>query len=251
MRENRISDVVTSTSAVPSAWVVVLIGVLSVVVAGATFMALFAGSRSMLVNLNVLSTAVHEAGHAAAACVTGGGVYAVQLTSAEEGRALTWHGSRLSQVATFAAGYAAPPLMGLAAASLLGRGHAAAVLAITVLMMLVILTATRDVITFALVVAIGGAAAATLWWGAAWLVTGVGYVEAWLLLTSELGGVAHLVVARFTGADLEDDADQLARATGIPSLVWIAGWLALIGWAVWHGVGLMWPHPGTTDILPS
>ena len=241
MRTSRISDLVTATNAVPGAWVVVLTGVFALLVSGATFAVLLRGSQSMLVNLNVLGTAVHEAGHAAAACVTGGGVYQVQLTSSETGRTVTWTGSWLSEIAVFAAGYATPPLTGLAAASLLGRGHPAAVLAITVLAMAIIRVATRDVITFAVVVAIGGIAGATLYWGAAWLVTGLGYLEAWLLLTSELGGLAYLVLARVTGSYLDDDANSLARATRIPGPVWILGWLVLIVWAIWHGVGMMWP----------
>jgi peptidase M50B-like protein len=232
---------VTATSAAPSGWVVVLTGVFAVLVSAATFTVLLRGSHSMLVNLNVLGTAVHEAGHAAAACVTGGGVYQVQLTSAESGRTAMWSGSWLSQVATFAAGYAAPPVTGLAAASLLGGGHPGAVLAITVLAMAIILAATRDVITFGVVVAIGLLAGAALYWGPAWLVTGFGYLEAWLLLTSELGGLAHLVVARLTGDHRGDDADQLARTTLIPSPIWILGWFVLIIWAIWQGAGLMWP----------
>jgi hypothetical protein len=85
------------------------------------------------------------------------------------------------------------------------------------------------------------AAGAALYWGPAWLVTGIGYTEAWLLLTSELGGLAHLVAARITGDHVGDDADHLARATLIPSPVWILGWLVLIIWAIWQSVGMMWP----------
>src|SRR5207248_3380782 len=150
--------------------------------------------------------------------------------------------SRLSAIATTAAGYAAPPLAGVAAASLLGRGHAAAVLAITVVAMAMILFLTRDPITLAAVFAVGAPALATLVWGPGWLQTWVGYTEAWLLLTSEIAGLGHLVVARLYGSiSPTDDAANLAEDTHIPGAVWIAGWATLIGWAVWHGVGLMWP----------
>ncbi|MBP2330329.1 hypothetical protein JOF56_010714 [Kibdelosporangium banguiense] len=49
------------------------------------------------------------------------------------------------------------------------------------------------------------------------------------------------VATRVGGGSPDDDASQLAARTLIPSVVWIAGWLALIGWGLWTGVPLLWP----------
>jgi len=235
----------TTTTAVASTpgWeVVVLTGTIAALVTGASFVFLLTGSRSVLAHVNFLGTAVHEAGHAAAACITGGGVYQVEITNADSGMTRYWHRSWLASVLTTAAGYAAPPLAGLGAASLLSTGHTSAVLTITVAAMVLILIVTRDVVTLGVVVGLGVVAFATLYWGPSWLQNWVGYTEAWLLLTSEIGGLGHIVTNRIRGrSPFFDDAESMASKTHIPGVVWIAAWFALICWAVWKGAVLLWP----------
>jgi hypothetical protein len=98
------------------------------------------------------------------------------------------------------------------------------------------------VITIGCVLGVGFAAFATLRWGPVWLQVGVAYAETWLLLTSEIAGVGDIIAARFRGRVAEtDDAAHLAEKTHIPGFIWIAAWLALIGWALWKGVPLLWP----------
>jgi hypothetical protein len=189
----------------------------------------------------VLGTIVHEAGHAAMSCLTGGGVYLIEIYNPSSGRAHTWSSSQLSAITTGAAGYAAPPLAGLGAAALLNRGHAPAVLALTATVMVLVLLVSRDLITLISVLAVGLLAFAALYWGTAWVQHWVAYTEAWLLLISEIPGLFAVVMNRVCGDGDGDDADGLALETRIPGMVWIAGWFALIVWALWSGVPLLWP----------
>ncbi|GLY43320.1 membrane protein [Amycolatopsis sp. NBRC 101858] len=241
MRLGGLGGLVTATSPVASGWLVTASGLLALAVSASSFALLVAGSRSFLVNLNVLGTAIHEAGHAAVCVLTGGGVFVIEIDTAESGVTRSDIRGWFSAVATTAAGYAALPLAGLAAASLVGRGHSPAVLASTVIVMLMILLLAWDPITAVAVLAVGVVAFATLLWAPGRLQTWVGTAEAWLLLTSEAAGLAHLVVARQSAGELKDDAAGLAALTFIPGFVWIASWAALIGWAVWHGAALLWP----------
>lgn len=231
--------------AAPAVGLVLVAGVFAAAVAAATFALMLAGPARWrpLTRANVLSTVFHEGGHALLSIVTGGGVFQIEVTSADSGLTRTWSTSRWSRVPTLFAGYAMPPVAGLGAAALLHRGLAPAVLALTVLAMALVLLVTRDLLTFGIVVALGAAAFATLQWGPGWLQNTLAYLETWLLLTSELGGVAALVANRIrTGYHGQtDDAAGLAEASGIPAFAWISGWTALIGWAVWTAVPMLWP----------
>lgn len=224
-------------------WVPAVTGVLAFLVSASAVLPRITWSRRIAFGFNVLSTTVHEAGHALAGCVTGGGVWVIQVHTPDSGVTHTWYPTRLSSIAISMAGYVAPPLAGLGAARLLSRGHAPMVLALTVAAMVLILIVTRDVITLACVVTIGVVAAVTLYWGPVWVQHWVAYTETWLLLLGETSGVWAILHPRIRRDSIapDDDASDLACETGIPGLVWIAGWAALIGWAVWTAVPLMWP----------
>lgn len=235
------------TAATPPAswWIPVATGLFALLATVSSAVAGGMWPQRIASSLVVLSTAVHEGTHALTACLTGGGVWFVQVYTPDSGIAHTWHHSRLSAVVVSAAGYAAPPLAGLGAASLLARGHAPMVLAVTVVAMLLLLVVTRDVVTLAAVVSIGAVAGAALWWGPVWGQQVVAYGEAWLLLLSEAAGIWAILSPRLRpGRYAErghDDADALADETGIPGIVWIVAWLVLIGWALWVATPLLWP----------
>lgn len=236
-------DVVTVTepTAVPVGdWPVgAVTGLMALVAAGVSFAAVLTGKRNALARLYTLSTIVHEAGHASVSILTGGGVYRFQITGAESGVTYTWWPTKLSSIAVSAAGYAMPPLAGLGAAVLLHRGHVTAVLTLTVVAMALLLLIARDVRTFGIVTLMAGVAFVVASWGSGWLQAWIGYAEAWVLLTGEIASVAGLVTRRLHGWSGSDDADHLADKTHIPAFVWIAGWFALLGWALWHGVPLL------------
>jgi hypothetical protein len=201
------------------------------------------GRRSVVYRANFLGTLFHEGGHALVSILTGGGVARVAVDSAESGGTWSRDLSAFAAILTSAAGYAMPPLAGLGAAALLHRGLVPAVLTLTVIAMLFILLFTRDVLTFVVVVAVGAVMFCALRWAPPWLKSGIAYAEAWLLLTSEIGGLHAIVHNRFQYGfrGQQDDAAALARSTGIPALVWIGAWFVLIGWAVWHAFPMLWP----------
>uniref|UniRef100_UPI003F494F81 M50 family metallopeptidase n=1 Tax=Amycolatopsis sp. CA-096443 TaxID=3239919 RepID=UPI003F494F81 len=240
-----IFDVLNTPVTAPGPALAVSTGLVAVLVSAATFALMLAGPARWrpLTRANALGTVFHEGGHALLSIATGGGVYRIEITSPDSGLTRTWSTSRLGRIPTMFAGYAMPPLAGLGAAALLHRGLAPAVLALTVLAMALVLLVTRDRFTFAVVAGIGLAAFATLKWGPDWLQNTLAYLQAWLLLTSELGGVAALVANRVRGGSRgqADDAAGLAAASPLPPAVWIAGWVALIGWAIWTAAPMLWP----------
>lgn len=201
--------------------------------------------------LGAFGTLVHEAGHAAAAVVTGGGVSLVNVSSPDDGVAYYWYRSWGSEVLILIAGFAAPPLAGLGAAALLAEGRVAAVLMVTVAGMAILLVVARGLLTIATVVIVGGLAFAALRWGGPLAQQSLAYTLAWLLLVHEIGGVLGLFAVRWWGVDPDeehdgldgylDDADGLAEVTFLPAPIWIVGWAALVGWAFWVAVPLMWP----------
>ncbi|HEY3478685.1 MAG TPA: M50 family metallopeptidase [Streptomyces sp.] len=114
-------------------------------------------------------------------------------------------------------------------------------LALTTLAMALLLVVTRDLLTAGVLMLLGAIAFAALKWAPGWLQNLVAYAEAWLLLTSEIGGLAALVVNRARGISSRDDAAGLADTTPVPAAAWILAWAALIGWAVWTAAPLLWP----------
>ncbi|SEF24086.1 Peptidase M50B-like [Amycolatopsis pretoriensis] len=242
MKRAKLDEIVNATAPAPGWWLVAVTGLAAVVVALASVSALLTGQGRLLTRFNVLGTFVHEGGHALMSVLTGGGVYRLGISSPESGVTWTWYPSRLSSILTSAAGYAMPSLAGLGAAVQLQRGHVAAVLTLTVVAAGLLLFLSADLLTFAIVAGIGLVAFAALAWAPPWTRTTIAYLETWLLLTSELSGVAHLFAARWNGeVSAIDDAASLAAKTHVPGFVWIAGWLALIVWALVKAFPLLWP----------
>ena len=217
-------------------------GVAALLIAATGFVPRGTWSRRVLFTAHALSTIVHEAGHAASAVLTGGGVYLIKITSPDGGHTKYWHPSWFSSVVSKFAGYAAPPLAGLGIAALLAEGQVRPVLVLTVVAMGLVLLVSRGLLTIFSVAAVGFLAFAALNWGSVEVQLLVAYTEAWLLLLCELAGVWVLVKARIRGRRPDtDDAVDLFRKTLVPSPVWILAWLALNGWALWVAVPLLWP----------
>jgi hypothetical protein len=242
VKRGKLDEIVNATVPAPSWWLVAATGLAAAAVTLASVSTLLTGQSRLLTRFNVLGTFVHEGGHALMSVLTGGGVYQVGIFSPDSGVTWSWVPSRFSSILTSAAGYAMPSLAGLGAAVHLQRGHAPAVLALTVVAAALLLFLSADLLTFAVVAGIGLVAFAALAWAPVWARTTIAYLEAWLLLTSEISGVGHLVAARWRGGtSATDDAASLAAKTHIPGVVWIAGWVALIVWALSEAFPRLWP----------
>jgi len=234
---------ITAPTPLPQWWVPLSTGLLALLVTVAAILPRVTWTRQIAFAFNVVGTIAHEFGHAVGGVVTGGGVYLIQVHTPHSGVTYSWFYSRFSNFVSTFAGYALPPLAGLGAASLLARGHAPMVLALTIAAMVLILFVTRDLITLVSVVTVGLAAVAALYWGAEWVQHWIAYTETWLLLFSQITGVWFLVTRRIWGHDgsVVDDAEALADITVIPGVVWIAAWTGFIGWVLWNAVPLLWP----------
>jgi hypothetical protein len=228
--------------ALPGSGLALVTGLIALVISAAAFHRQSTWSRSVVVSFHVLSTIVHEMGHAVVTVATGGAVRAVVIDSPRTGSTQSSGISWLTSIIVAAAGYAAPPLAGLGVAALIDRGQPRAALALTVVVMGLVLLVGQGLRTRASVVVVGFVVFAAMRWGSAGLQLWVVYTEAWLLLLCEIPAVWILLTARLRGADSSgDDAAQLFRRTLIPGPIWIAGWLVLNGWALWTAVPLLWP----------
>lgn len=228
--------------ALPGSGLALATGLMALVISAAALHRQNTWSRSVVVSFHVLSTIVHEMGHAVVTVATGGVVRAVAVDSPRSGSTLRSGSSWPASIIIGAAGYAAPPLAGLGVAALIDRGQPRVALVLTIVAMGLVLLVSRDFRTWVSVVAVGFVVFAAVRWGSAGLQLWVAYTEAWLLLLCEVPAVWILLTARLRGADSSgDDAAQLFRRTLIPGPIWIAGWLVLNGWALWTAVPLLWP----------
>ncbi|WP_238428988.1 M50 family metallopeptidase [Frankia nepalensis] len=167
-------------------------------------------------------TIVHEAGHALVALCAGRRLAGIRLHSDTSG--VTVSSGRPTGpgvVCTVAAGYPAPALLGLAAASLLSTGRTALLLQLFVVLLVGVLVVIRNgfgllsvVVSIVVVLAVSMFAPAVLRGGFAAYVT-------WFLL---IGGVRPVYeVSRFRrrGRGGGSDPDQLAHLTGLPASAWV------------------------------
>ena len=180
--------------------------------------------------LRLVVTLVHELGHAVVAVLSGRRFTGFVLRSDMSGHAVTVGPARgPGAVATAWAGYPAPALLGALAVWLSARGWAAPLLGLLLLGLLASLVRVRSGLT-ALVVLTSGAGLAALWW---WrddalqqqVLLGAGVVllvGAWRHLGAVLGRPS-------TGSD----PAELARLTGVPTWLWLAGFVLVLAAATW------------------
>lgn len=232
----RLGQILGTATAPPSWWLV-----LAMVGAGVALS--LPGSR--LRQANLVGLIVHEAGHAAAALITGGRVEVVELADTQSGVTTTVRPHGFPALATSFAGYAAPPLAGLGVAALLVSGQAPLVLAFGVVLAVLVLLVSRDVITIGLVLVFGLAMGLVLWFAAAgvqvWFACGI----LGLLLTHSAVAVMQLTVEWFRtepGEQPEDnDALALYRETGVTPYAWFLAWSLVIGLCWWKALSwLLW-----------
>lgn len=185
-----------------------------------------------------LVTLVHEAGHALVAVATGRRLNGIRLHTDTSGLTVSSGKPRgPGMIATAAAGYLAPAVLGLVAVLLVDGGHTAWALYAGLVTLALLLAFIRN--WFGLVVVIlSGAAVALVIWRAPERIQDLGALAfAWFLLIAaprtaiDLWGHRRRVRTRTT------DADILARLTILPAAVWNAVFVLLtvaaLAAAVW------------------
>lgn len=169
-----------------------------------------------------VATIAHEGGHAFIAVVTGRRLYGIRLHSDTSGLTLS-RGSPTGpgMVATAAAGYLTPPLLGLAGAWLLAAGHLTATLWAALALLALMLTAIRNAYGAVAVLATGLVILAVSLLAPENIQAAFGYLAIWFMLVAGLRPVVELQRQRRRGRAPASDADQLARLTGVPPTLWV------------------------------
>jgi hypothetical protein len=145
-------------------------------------------------------------------------------------------------VLTTAAGYVGPALLGLGAAALLGAGHAVALLWTLIVLLALLLVQIRNWFGLWSVLVSATVVLLVSWGLPAQAQSAFAYLVAWFLLLAAPRPVLELQAERRRRRSSTSDADQLARLTGLPALVWVGVFLAgTLGALV---AGTRWLLPG-------
>jgi len=163
-------------------------------------------------------TLVHEGSHAGVAVLTGRRLAGIRLHSDTSGLTVSVGRPRgAGMVATAAAGYLGPGVLGLGAAWLTSQGHAVAVLWVLLLLLAGVLVQIRNWFGLWSVLVTGAALLAVTWWASPHWQSATAYAITWFLLLGATRPVIELLNHHGGGSD----ADLLARLTRVPALVWV------------------------------
>ncbi len=174
-----------------------------------------------------LLTIVHEGGHATAALLSGRRLAGIRLHADTSGLTVSKGRPRgPGMVATAAAGYPAPALVGLGAAALVGEQRPVLALWLGLLVLVLVLLQIRNVFGLYVVLVAAVLLLGVTWWGT----PTVQGMTAWALTTFLLLGAPRTVLdmqaERRRRRTRSSDADVLARITPLPALVWVGLLLA-------------------------
>ncbi len=132
-------------------------------------------------------TIAHEGGHALVALAAGRRLDGVRVHRSTAGLTVSaGNASGPGIVATAAAGYLSPPLLGLGAAALLATGHLVAALLLSLVLLAALTLMVRNAYGILATVTVAVAVGLVIWRGSSLLQAAFGYAMAWFLL---LGGI--------------------------------------------------------------
>ena len=194
-------------------------------------------------------TIAHEGGHALVALLTGRRLAGIRLHSDTSG--LTVSSGRPSgpgMVLTLLAGYVTPSLLGLAWAAVLATGRITLLLWTSLVVLALMLVMIRNAFGVVSVVVTGAAVFAVSWYASPAVQAAFAYLAVWFLLAGGVRPVFELQRLRRRGRLPDSDADQVARLTRVPALLWVGSFLvvnvlALVAgtWLTLHGAGITLP----------
>lgn len=167
-------------------------------------------------------TIAHEGGHGLVALLTGRTLTGIRLHSDTSGLTVS-RGKPygLGMILTAAAGYTAPPLLGLGGAALLAAGHITALLWLATALLVAMLVMIRNAYGALTVVLTGGMFLAVSWLTGPQVQAAFAYVVVWFLLLGGVRPAFELQAKRSRGGAGDSDADQLARLTNVPAALWL------------------------------
>jgi hypothetical protein len=196
-----------------------------------------AQGRAWRISRNVVTIA-HEGGHALAALLTGRRLMGIQLHSDTSGVTVSaGKQSGFGMIVTTAAGYIAPPLLGLGAAATLAAAHVTALLWGGLLLLVLMMAMIRNVYGFVSIVVTGAVIFGVSWFASPAVQAALAYLLTWFLLLAGARPVLELQQRRRQGETDFSDADQLARLTGVPGLFWVIVFMVVALAALVMGAG--------------
>lgn len=167
-------------------------------------------------------TLVHEGAHGLAALLTGRRLAGIRLHSDTSGVAVSvGRRNGPGMVVTTAAGYVGPGLVGLASAYVLRSGHAVGLLWGLLLLLVLLLLQIRNWFGLWPVLATGGVLIVVTRWLPDQAQSVFAYLVTWFLLLAAPRSVVELQQIRRRQRSRDSDADQLARLTVLPAIVWV------------------------------
>ncbi|MGW6277806.1 M50 family metallopeptidase [Kribbella sp. NPDC055071] len=190
-------------------------------------------------------TIAHEGAHGLIAALAGRKLAGIRLHSDTSGVTVSrGRPTGFGMVTVLLAGYPGPALFGLAAAFVLSRGYAVALLWGLLVALVILLLQIRNLYGLWSVLVFGAVVFAVTWWGSTALQSAFAHLLTWFLLLAAPRAVLELQYSRRGGGGRSSDADQLRRLTGIPALLWV-GVFGLVTLAC-LAVGVVW-----SGVLPS
>ncbi len=219
---------------------------LLVVLTAVVALAVIVPRRPWRLARNVITIA-HEGGHALIALLSCRRLQSIRLHSDTSG--LTVSKGRASgpgMVATLAAGYVTPSLLGLAGAALLAVGRIRIMLWLALVLLVAMLVMIRNLYGVLSVLVTGAAVFLVSWYGSAHVQAAFAYLGVWFLLLGGVRPVFEVQRQRRRGIARDSDADQLAGLTRVPGLLWIGLFLIVAVGAVAASVVVLGIQPNVT-----
>ncbi|UNS98856.1 M50 family metallopeptidase [Streptomyces tubbatahanensis] len=206
-------DRVVGSQPDPEQWLVIATGVLALLAV--------APYGVWRISRNAITIA-HEGGHGLIALLTGRQLDGIRLHSDTSGLTVSrGKPTGIGMVLTAAAGYTAPPLLGLGGAWLLAANHITALLWGATVLLLAMLVMIRNAYGVLTVVVAGGAFVLVSWLTDPEVQAGFAYVVVWFLLLGGVRPAFELQRKRRYGQAGDSDADQLSRLTHVPAAMWL------------------------------
>ncbi|MFD5820298.1 M50 family metallopeptidase [Streptomyces sp. NPDC127038] len=167
-------------------------------------------------------TIAHEGGHGLVALLTGRSLDGIRLHSDTSGLTVSrGKPTGLGMILTAAAGYTAPPLLGLGGAALLGAGHITLLLWVATALLIAMLVMIRNAYGALTVVLTGGTFLLVSWLAGPQVQAAFAYAVVWFLLLGGVRPAFELQAKRRRGGAGDSDADQLSRLTHVPAGMWL------------------------------
>ncbi|MGR8008379.1 M50 family metallopeptidase [Streptomyces hypolithicus] len=167
-------------------------------------------------------TIAHEGGHGLIALLTGRSLDGIRLHSDTSGLTVSrGKPTGVGMILTAAAGYTAPPLLGLGGAWLLAANHITLFLWIATALLLMMLVMIRNAYGALTVIVTGAAFLLVSWLTTAQVQAVFAYAAVWFMLLGGVRPAFELQSKRRHGGAPDSDADQLSRLTHVPPALWL------------------------------